>query len=104
MPKEAYHMDQVNPDQYPRVTKAQLQIWEADPTTQKYFQCLKWMVEQSKEYLGSGDWVSRDADEVLATTSTLLGIRDGLTTAIDYKQAFKLHEMLEIDKETTDGA
>ena len=103
-------MDQENPDQHPRVSLAQLQLWLADPTTQKYKKCLKWLIEQNKEFLGSGDWAVADGDELLTTVSGILGQRDGIELCIDFESVFNKHEMLEVEQpeqpeeESTDGA
>lgn len=101
-------MDQENPDQYPRVTQAQLQLWLSDPTTQKFHQCLKWNIEQNKEFLGSGDWANPDGDQMLTTVAGILGQRDGIESCLDFTAVFNRHQMLEPEKqeegEFTDGA
>ena len=82
-------------------------MWLADPTTQKYKQCLEWLIEQNKEFLGSGDWAVAVGDELLTTVAGILGQRDGIELCIDFESVFNKHEMLEVEQpeeESTDGA
>ena len=74
---------------YPQVTPEQIQLWESNPVTQAYFQCIEWKREDVKDDASSGAIVdSSCADLTHALIHKNIGQQEGLVTAAGYNSLF----------------
>lgn len=88
--------------QYPQVTPEQIQLWEADPVTQVYLQCLGWFKGDVADDASTGTIVdSSSADLTHAMIHKNLGQQQGLSSALDYPFLFDRFNMIFEEKKDT---
>ena len=88
------------PLKYPQVTPEQIQLWEADPVTKVYLQCLDWY-HKDVEDKAKGDEIvdSSNADLSHALKHLNLGQQQGLSSSMDYPSLFDRYDMVLLPKE-----
>ncbi len=86
--------------QHPQVTRSQLQLWLADPTTKKYLQCLEWSYEQNAEATGMYMFVRGTDEETIHELYRSVGESQCFTHCLDVETTLDRHKMLEPDNET----
>jgi len=92
--------------QYPQVTLSQLELWLHNPTTQAYFQALRWMIDDSKELMGNGGCRADTAEETHVNTCVELELRATLELLLNPAEVLnhvnisgKSYGLLEIEEE-----
>ncbi len=91
--------------QYSQVTPEQIQLWEADPVTKVYLQCLGWFKADVADEASNGSIVdSSSADLTHAMIHKSLGQQQGLSTSMDYQSLFDRFEMVLLPEEKDDAS
>lgn len=90
--------------QHPVVTPEQIQLWEANPVTKAYLQCLEWFKQDIADLASNGGVAdSSSADLTHAMLHRNYGQQDGLADAANYNYLLDRHGMiLEPKKEDDD--
>lgn len=66
-------------DKVPRTTRAQLQLWLADPTTQRYFQSIEFIRINTCDSMGNGDCYRAEDPVMTQQLSTIsMAVRETL--------------------------
>lgn len=90
---------------YSQVTPEQIQLWEADPVTKVYLQCLGWFKADVADETSNGAIVdSSSADLTHAMIHKSLGQQQGLSTSMDYQSLFDRFDMVLLPEEKDDAS
>lgn len=88
---------------HPQVTPEQIQLWEADPVTKAYLQCLEWFNADVRDDASDGTIIdSACADLSHARIHINLGQQQGLVTAMEYGKLFNDFNMIFKEEKTDD--
>ena len=83
-------------DKYPRVTKAQLEIWLDNPVTQNYLKCLDFEVDKLSDAISSGAlFDSSDNNLSMNKVHSVMGSRSAMTSAQDFPGLLTSYGMVE---------
>lgn len=89
--------------QYPQVTPEQIQLWEADPVTKVYLQCLDWYHKDVEDDAKGDKLVDSSSAHLSHGLKHInLGQQQGLSTSMDYQSLFDRFEMVLLPKEEDD--
>jgi len=81
--------------EFPQVTEAQVELWQASPVTKTFLQCLEWKRLDNVDSAGTGKLVdSSSADLTHALLHRSLGQQDAYTEAQRTEQLLDFYEMI----------
>lgn len=86
MPKEV---------EFPQVTEAQVELWQASPVTKTFLQCLEWKRQDTVDAAGSGKLTdSSSADLTHALLHRALGQQDAYTEGQRCEELLEFYQMI----------
>jgi len=87
-------------DKFPRVTKAQVEIWLSDPVTQALQRGLQEVANKVKDKLSNCTYVDpANNDLSMNEMHKALGARDGLLSAAKFEEVLNICSFIEVDNE-----
>lgn len=88
-------------DQHKRITKAQFELWEQDPVTKAFCQCLTWEWENMRDRAGEPDLDPCNSDKSHAIAFAFKGGMEALKNVQDFEGILNKSGMLEVEDENS---
>jgi len=87
-------------DRFKRVTKAQLELWLADPVTKAYHVCLSELARKTRSAVSDGSLIdSSNNDRSMNSVHSALGMATGYENASKFVGVFSMCELVEKEKD-----
>lgn len=85
-------------DKYPRITRAQFDLWAANPVTKTFMQCVEWGRADINDLILSGTFVSAENNDLTCSNlHRLSGYREAMTDMSRTEKLLQKYEMLEAE-------